>query len=152
MSLDKCFDASTFWQYSCELYAQPGVKALCLEGQERFGLNVNLVLLCHWLYQQQCTLETEGFNNIKDAIRVTGEQVISQRRKRQGLAKATPEYKLCLARELVLEKQLQQDIIKALNEQTVTLADRHSLPHYLAAEKVTAADWMNNLLNCFSHR
>lgn len=36
------------WDYSCELYAKPPVTELCLQLQERYGLDVNLILFCIW--------------------------------------------------------------------------------------------------------
>lgn len=41
------------WDYALELYRQPGVEALCLELQDHWGADVNLLL---WL----CWLEREG--------------------------------------------------------------------------------------------
>lgn len=41
--------ANPFWDYSLELYRQPGVERACLDLQRRHGLDVNLVLLCCWL-------------------------------------------------------------------------------------------------------
>lgn len=44
---------SHLWDYSLQLYQQPGVEELCLELQERWGADVNILL---WL----CWLEREG--------------------------------------------------------------------------------------------
>ncbi|MGI9307712.1 MAG: TIGR02444 family protein [Gammaproteobacteria bacterium] len=37
-----------FWGYSLRLYAQPGVQQACLQLQDEFDLDVNLVLFCVW--------------------------------------------------------------------------------------------------------
>jgi uncharacterized protein (TIGR02444 family) len=37
------------WRFSLHLYARPGVEAACLWLQERWGADVNLLLLCCWL-------------------------------------------------------------------------------------------------------
>ncbi|MBI5069612.1 MAG: TIGR02444 family protein [Deltaproteobacteria bacterium] len=37
------------WRFSLALYARPGVEAACLWLQERWGADVNLLLLCCWL-------------------------------------------------------------------------------------------------------
>jgi len=42
------FPKHPFWPFSLELYAQPGVSAACLELQDDYGLDVNLVLFCIW--------------------------------------------------------------------------------------------------------
>ncbi len=38
--------AETFWTYSGTLYSNPSVAKLCLEHQDRRGLDVNLLLFC----------------------------------------------------------------------------------------------------------
>jgi uncharacterized protein (TIGR02444 family) len=38
-----------FWQFSLALYGQPGVAVECLGLQDKFGLNINLLLFCAWL-------------------------------------------------------------------------------------------------------
>jgi len=37
-----------FWDFSVRHYRQPGVADACLFVQDRYGLNVNLVLFCIW--------------------------------------------------------------------------------------------------------
>lgn len=37
---------TSFWTFSVFLYHQPGVEEECLSLQERFGVNVNVLLLC----------------------------------------------------------------------------------------------------------
>ena len=37
-----------FWDFSLNLYAKPGVSEACLQLQNSFGLDVNLVLFCLW--------------------------------------------------------------------------------------------------------
>ena len=37
-----------FWDFSVELYGQDGVSAACLELQNEFGLDINLLLFCYW--------------------------------------------------------------------------------------------------------
>ena len=49
--------AEPFWDYSLQLYRQPGVEAACLELQRRHGLDVNLVLLACWLGSQGIALD-----------------------------------------------------------------------------------------------
>jgi uncharacterized protein (TIGR02444 family) len=42
------FPAHPFWDYSLALYSRAGVADACLELQDEFGLDVNIVLLCVW--------------------------------------------------------------------------------------------------------
>ncbi|QKT03198.1 TIGR02444 family protein [Ectothiorhodospiraceae bacterium 2226] len=41
--------AASFWDYSLDVYARPGVADSCLRLQDEAGLDVNLLLLCGWL-------------------------------------------------------------------------------------------------------
>lgn len=43
------FPDSDFWQFSIHFYQIEGVEQSCLELQNRFNLNVNLILFCYWL-------------------------------------------------------------------------------------------------------
>jgi uncharacterized protein (TIGR02444 family) len=38
-----------FWRFSCAAYAAPAIQEACLALQDRFGLDVNLALLCAWI-------------------------------------------------------------------------------------------------------
>ncbi len=40
---------NAFWDFSCAIYAVPGVQEACLALQDRFALDVNLALLCAWI-------------------------------------------------------------------------------------------------------
>jgi len=57
-----------FWQYSLSVYAQPEVARLCLQLQDTWGLNVNLLLLCGWAANQGVRLSSQDFQQLKGAI------------------------------------------------------------------------------------
>lgn len=38
----------SFWDFSVEIYAQDEVSSACLELQNEFGFDVNLILFCYW--------------------------------------------------------------------------------------------------------
>jgi uncharacterized protein (TIGR02444 family) len=42
-------DESDFWRFSLRVYAAPGVAPECLSLQDRFGIDVNVLLFCAWL-------------------------------------------------------------------------------------------------------
>lgn len=42
------FPAHPFWDFAIEAYRRPGVSAACLELQEPYHLDVNLLLFCGW--------------------------------------------------------------------------------------------------------
>lgn len=51
-------EQNPFWEYSLQIYAQPGVKSLLLELQEEYGADVNLLLCCCWLASESRILAT----------------------------------------------------------------------------------------------
>ena len=47
----------SFWDFSIELYARKGVAEACLELQNSYGLDVNLLLFCFWWGYQHGELD-----------------------------------------------------------------------------------------------
>ena len=43
------FDDHPFWDYSLRTYACEGVAAACLAFQDRFRIDVNILLFCSWI-------------------------------------------------------------------------------------------------------
>ncbi|MCB1665010.1 MAG: TIGR02444 family protein [Pseudomonadales bacterium] len=46
----------SFWDYSCRVYARPGVSTLCLHLQNEHGQDVNLLLFAAWFGQTRGAL------------------------------------------------------------------------------------------------
>jgi uncharacterized protein (TIGR02444 family) len=46
-------NTSPFWDFSLGFYAQPGIAEICLDLQDRFGADVNVVLYLLWQAQRQ---------------------------------------------------------------------------------------------------
>lgn len=40
--------SQNFWEFSLELYSSTGISATCLDLQNQYGIDVNLLLLCCW--------------------------------------------------------------------------------------------------------
>jgi uncharacterized protein (TIGR02444 family) len=59
-----------FWTYSLATYARDGATASCLNLQDRYGLDVNLLLLCCWLGSMGIALDR---GNTRRAIRLAAE-------------------------------------------------------------------------------
>ncbi|MFW2403724.1 MAG: TIGR02444 family protein [Gammaproteobacteria bacterium] len=47
--MKKDFQNSPFWDFSLSLYGRPGVADACLFLQDRYGLDVNIILFCVWV-------------------------------------------------------------------------------------------------------
>ncbi|WP_394693729.1 TIGR02444 family protein [Hyphobacterium sp.] len=105
--------SQAFWDWSLQVYEQPGVAAACLDLQDRHGLNVNICLWCLWL-------ATEGRNAAlhieaaMDALENWSGEVTSAlretRRKLKDRPRAETLYKSVLACELDAE-HVEQDIL-----------------------------------------
>jgi uncharacterized protein (TIGR02444 family) len=50
---------SRFWNFSIALYNKPQVTELCLELQDKYGANINLLLWCLWLEHQSIELSLQ---------------------------------------------------------------------------------------------
>src|SRR5262245_30913367 len=57
-----------FWQFSLAVYGQPGVAGECLGLQDKFGLNINLLLFCAWLGRRGIVLTREHLEGASHSI------------------------------------------------------------------------------------
>ena len=65
-----------FWHYSLAHYARPEVAACCLDYQDRFGANINLLLFCCWLGSNGVQLEAETLEQAELTIDDWDNQVV----------------------------------------------------------------------------
>ena len=65
-----------FWQYSLKVYAQPGVADTCLQLQDQYGCNVNLLLLAAWAASQGFQLSPSDFVELQERISELDQQTI----------------------------------------------------------------------------
>ncbi len=49
--------ASSLWDFAVGLYTQPGVDSLCLDLQDNYAVNVNMLLFARWLETRQLLLD-----------------------------------------------------------------------------------------------
>ena len=57
-----------FWRFSLAVYGQPGVGGECLGLQDKFGLNINLLLFCAWLGRRGIVLTREHLEGASRSI------------------------------------------------------------------------------------
>ncbi len=60
---------SPFWRFSLGFYRRPQVAPACLELQDAFGVDVNLLLFLLWLATERRLLSAEGVRGIDARIR-----------------------------------------------------------------------------------
>lgn len=157
------FPQHPFWDYSLEVYKQPGVADACLYLQDRYGLNVNLVLFCAWTAKYGYAALSE--DQVVTAIRRVSDwqrQVVTQLRHiRRALGReplGVPEFLLDKYRPRVEEAELEAEHVEQLvladlaenlqrtaAESPERLA-RLNLGVYIAAAGVTADENLNRNL------
>jgi len=82
-----------FWCFSLRVYCAPGVEDECLAVQERYGVNVNAMLLCAWLaVERRIALTPSDIEQCRDATAEWNERAVKPlravRRAMKGLAGA----------------------------------------------------------------
>ncbi|HED34416.1 MAG TPA: TIGR02444 family protein [Gammaproteobacteria bacterium] len=62
------FPESPFWNYSTEIWTLTGVESACLELQDEFGININMLLYSCWTGSQLLCLNDDDLQILLDAI------------------------------------------------------------------------------------
>jgi uncharacterized protein (TIGR02444 family) len=88
---DTATNAETpFWRFSLKFYRQGGVSEACIELQDRFGVDVNLLLFLLWLASDDRQLSAEEVrmldDNVRDWRNLTIVPIRDVRRKLKGAA------------------------------------------------------------------
>lgn len=68
--------ANPFWRFSLTLYGRDKVAPACLRLQDRYGLDVNIVLYCCWAAAQGIALEAAAISAVMDSTEVWRREVI----------------------------------------------------------------------------
>jgi uncharacterized protein (TIGR02444 family) len=136
----KTLSSEQFWQYSLSLY--PAIKDLCLQWQDNFGVNINLLLFLLYLDKQQQSLTEQQLQQLEDLLQHFSSEVTQSIR---ALRRAMPSPWLesdmqqplrqqLLNTELAAEKLEQQLLVQQFNQLSQThdlLPHSQLLDHYL---------------------
>ena len=116
------------WQFSLQYYSVREVKDACLNLQNQFKGNVNLLLLLKWLDEQQAAFLNEDWHRVEECLGRSEALLHSYRDLRRKLKSHIPEtlYRESLQFELQLEKQQQSDLVDCIN--SITLLHNRSEP------------------------
>ncbi len=84
-----------FWRFSLRIYRAHGVADECLAVQERYGIDVNLMLFCAWLAAERGVfLTAEEFATCRAAVHEWHERAVkplrAARREMKGLSGVEP--------------------------------------------------------------
>lgn len=109
--------AEQFWQFSERHYGRPGVAEACLQLQDDYDANVNLLLLLLMLEERGFSLDPALFLPFILPIAQTRSGMFKQWRQLRRQLKdklSTDDYLSLLRHELELESWQQQELIQAL--------------------------------------
>lgn len=149
-----------FWAYSLSTYGRPGMAPHCLLMQDRFGLDVNMLLFCCWLGSLSRTLSVREMGEALDLAESWATPVIrplrAVRRHLKPLAGDNPEIaalreevaRLELASEQILQDRLYEAFRNAVPEtgKAVPKAAAHNLMLYLHGAVIPPIDALQESL------
>ncbi|MCW8334379.1 TIGR02444 family protein [Vibrio sp. SCSIO 43135] len=110
------------WQFSLQYYSVREVKEACLQLQNQFHGNVNLLLLLKWLDEQQVSFRDEDWHKVEECLGRSEALLHSFRELRRKAKVHLPDtlYRESLQFELQLEKQQQSDLVDCMNSLQLT--------------------------------
>lgn len=118
----KDLNPAEFWRYSLEIYSNRAVKDICLELQDDFGADVNLLLLSLWLADLGLTVNSPGVSDLLALSNKWQEAVLKPLRKeRWAQEKGDPSYKSALEKELDAEKNEQAALVACATRHLVDI-------------------------------
>ncbi len=117
------------WQFSLQYYSVREVKQACLNLQNQFKGNVNLLLLLKWLDEQRVTIAEQDWHKVEECLGRSEALLNSFRELRRKLKQPLADtlYREALQFELQLEKQQQADLVDCVNQLTLHNADDYPL-------------------------
>lgn len=123
-------DPDEFWEFAANQYGLDGVKERCLALQNNHNVDINLLLLCHWLDSQQLVIAE---NTLCELARISDDWQKSLlaplRAQRAAMKKPGAPYQAALARELTEEKKEQRALVACLNKSPALESGRHFPRH-----------------------
>lgn len=150
----------SFWDFSLQHYARPGVADVCLQLQDERGLNVNLLLWCLWL--EECGLELDAvrLQAAQKTIRVWDEHYViplRQLRRRMKVEFGIEDPDIDQLRrhikqaELLAEKQVQMQLeslakVWLASARNARLPPGHNLSIYLQEYNLNNHSELRSLL------
>ena len=62
------FPNSELWNYSTQLWTLPSVETICLDLQNNFEVNINILLYCCWVGDKKLCLNEDDVQSLLDSI------------------------------------------------------------------------------------
>ena len=104
---------NAFWQFSLVVYTAPGVAQECLALQERYGVDVNVLLFCAWLAcARQVTLTPHDIDAVRAQVGAWHERVVKSLRVARRYMKTVPGGHVAALRGRVKVAELEAEQIE----------------------------------------
>ena len=115
--MHKPLKSEDFWTYSINVYGISAVKNICLTLQDTYGADVNMLLLCCWLDQQNISLSRELVITLRNtSVNWQNNTLQPLRVQRRTADKKSATYQELLQQELKYERQEQKELIRVVND------------------------------------
>ncbi|WP_420429838.1 TIGR02444 family protein [Kordiimonas sp.] len=108
-------DPDIFWHFALEVYGKPGVKDICLEAQNSFGADINLMLLYLWCDCHRVALPNETSVALGNTSHLWQTEILGPLREIRNGMKGGSGYREFLAQELEIEKRAQKALIACMS-------------------------------------
>ena len=112
------------WSYSCAMYAREGVAPACLQLQDQFSVDVNVLLYGAWLASMDQLLSEQHLAGLEAVVAPWRTRVVQplrvQRQQLRGYDQAEGLREQIKALELQAERQ-QQDLMRGYHSNTEPL-------------------------------
>lgn len=82
---------SSFWTFSLQIYAKPGLAETCLELQDHCGADVNLLLFMLWSAYEHRRLSVQDIEKVSDLVKPWQEGVVRPLRLARRTLKSAAE-------------------------------------------------------------
>lgn len=150
-----------FWEYSLVYYSQPEVAQCCLEYQDWYGANVNILLLCCWLGSLGVLIKPKDLEQANFTIKPLDLHAVQPLRAARQFVKtlkppADELYSNLKQVELMAEQIVQNDLFNwSMRNGFITDEKFIGEKKFISAEVVLAAQMKNlntylSLLGCGS--
>ena len=104
---------NAFWQFSLTVYGAPGVADACLAAQERYGVDVNILLFCAWLaVARKVALTQADIKAIEDQVGEWHERAVRPMRGVRRYMKNVPGGEVAALRIRVKAAELEAEQIE----------------------------------------
>ncbi len=124
------------WEFSLQRYARPGVAEACIEAQDHYAADVNLLLYAAWLAQQDLELAPDQWQALAAASAGWRQRVVAPlralRRDWKTLPAAADLRERVRALELAAEQLQQEQMLAWHRRQVPRPAQANSLARALA--------------------